>query len=127
MYRRFFSRSSKFLVHDEEEFCKSGDKVVIRNMMPISKRKYYFVRNVVKAAPREDYYDERKEKNELLDKEYKRLFDTFWDKQKEKVVMKNKKEEVEAREDVKKKALLKAQQYVKKLETERLKKKAETK
>ncbi len=50
------TRSSKFLVHDEENFCRSGDKVVIKNCLPLSERKHYFVRNIVKPFPRNDFY-----------------------------------------------------------------------
>lgn len=46
------AKSSKFLVHDEEKFCVSGDKVVIRSCEPLSSRKHYYVRNIVKPFAR---------------------------------------------------------------------------
>jgi small subunit ribosomal protein S17 len=42
-----FSRMNEFQVHDEEEFCRIGDKVVIQSCRPMSRTKKYFVRNVV--------------------------------------------------------------------------------
>jgi small subunit ribosomal protein S17 len=48
-----FTRPGRFQAHDEEEFCRVGDKVVIRACRPLSKTKRYYVRNVVKMFPRE--------------------------------------------------------------------------
>ena len=57
MYRVNFGRFSNYLVHDEENFCRIGDKVVIKSSgTPISKQKHFYVRNVVKQFPRNDYY-----------------------------------------------------------------------
>ena len=56
MYRKYFSRNANYLVHDEENFCRVGDKVVIRSIGgKISSQKSYYVRNVVKQFPRNDY------------------------------------------------------------------------
>lgn len=44
------------MVHDEENFCTTGDKVVIRHTDKLTKNKYYYVRNIVVPYPREDYY-----------------------------------------------------------------------
>jgi small subunit ribosomal protein S17 len=51
-YRKTYSRTGLFHVHDEEEFCRVGDKVVIQSCRPMSKLKRYFVRNVVVMAGR---------------------------------------------------------------------------
>lgn len=56
-YKGYVTKSNKFLVHDEENFSRPGDKVVIRSCLPISTRKHYYLRNIVKAFPRNDYYE----------------------------------------------------------------------
>ena len=48
--------SSKFLVHDEEEICRIGDKVVIKGCLPVSSRKYYYIRNLIWMVPRQNFY-----------------------------------------------------------------------
>ena len=48
----WLTRSRNFHVHDEENYCKTGDKVVIQSCRKISKHKSYYVRNIVLAAGR---------------------------------------------------------------------------
>ena len=43
-------------MHDEENYCTTGDKVVIRRCAPITSNKHYYVRNIVIPQPREDFY-----------------------------------------------------------------------
>jgi ribosomal protein S17 len=43
------------MVHDEYNYCVSGDKVVIRTCKKLSENKAYFVKTIVKAFPRGDY------------------------------------------------------------------------
>ena len=45
-------------MHDEEEYCKTGDKVVIRYCRKLSNLKYYYVRNIVLATGRHNIYEE---------------------------------------------------------------------
>jgi small subunit ribosomal protein S17 len=40
-YKKFMRRTKKFLVHDKGNTAKDGDKVVIRETRPISKRKHF--------------------------------------------------------------------------------------
>lgn len=54
-YKKTFSRSGYFQVHDENEYCVLGDKVVIQTCRPMSKTKRYFVRNIVVMGGR--HYD----------------------------------------------------------------------
>ena len=49
-----FSHKTK-MVHDEYNYCVSGDKVIIRNCQKLSANKAYFVKSIVKAFPRGDY------------------------------------------------------------------------
>jgi len=40
-YHKYVSRSKRFKAHDPENKCKVGDKVVIREIRPISKDKSF--------------------------------------------------------------------------------------
>lgn len=50
LYHRFVQRSRKFVVHDEKNSCKVGDKVQIRECRPISKSKHFRVVRVIERA-----------------------------------------------------------------------------
>lgn len=54
-YKKIERSSSKFQVHDSDEICKTGDKVVIRGCQPISKLKHYYIRNIVWMVPRHNF------------------------------------------------------------------------
>ena len=43
LYKKFIRRSSKYAAHDETNACKMGDKVLIRECRPLSKRKRWEV------------------------------------------------------------------------------------
>jgi small subunit ribosomal protein S17 len=43
VYKKFVKRSRKFSAHDEQNAYKTGDKVLIRECRPISKRKTWEV------------------------------------------------------------------------------------
>lgn len=43
IYKKFIRRSKKYSAHDEENVCKIGDSVKIRECKPISKRKCWEV------------------------------------------------------------------------------------
>ena len=49
-YRRYIRRSVKFMAHDEKNACKVGDTVEIIECRPLSARKRWRVRRVVRAA-----------------------------------------------------------------------------
>lgn len=51
-YHKTYSRHGDFQVHDEDEFCALGDKVIIKACRPMSKSKRYYVRNIVLMASR---------------------------------------------------------------------------
>jgi small subunit ribosomal protein S17 len=50
LYQKIIKRSSKFMAHDEENKCRVGDRVVIRETRPISKNKCWRVVSIVAAA-----------------------------------------------------------------------------
>lgn len=43
VYKKFITRSKKYAAHDENNQCKAGDVVRIRECRPISKRKCWEV------------------------------------------------------------------------------------
>jgi small subunit ribosomal protein S17 len=49
-YKRFVKRTAQFLAHDERSECKIGDRVEIVECRPLSARKRWRVRRVVRAA-----------------------------------------------------------------------------
>ena len=49
-YKRYLRRSAKFMAHDESNVCKVGDTVKIVESRPLSARKRWRVRRVVRAA-----------------------------------------------------------------------------
>ena len=50
LYQRFVRTSTKFMAHDEENTCNNGDRVLIEECRPISRRKRWRVRKVVERA-----------------------------------------------------------------------------
>jgi small subunit ribosomal protein S17 len=50
LYKRYIQRSRKFMAHDEESVAKIGDTVEIVESRPLSARKRWRVRRVVRAA-----------------------------------------------------------------------------
>ena len=49
-YQKYIKRTSKFLAHNEESNLNVGDRVVIEETRPLSKRKRWNVREVVEKA-----------------------------------------------------------------------------
>ena len=43
LYKKYITRSKKYAAHDEDNRCKVGDQVRIRECRPISKRKCWEV------------------------------------------------------------------------------------
>jgi small subunit ribosomal protein S17 len=50
MYKRFVKRSNTFLAHDETNQCQAGDTVEIVESRPLSARKRWRVRRIVREA-----------------------------------------------------------------------------
>jgi small subunit ribosomal protein S17 len=50
VYKKFVRRSNKFAAHDEENKCKTGDKVVITESRPISKLKRWRITDIIERA-----------------------------------------------------------------------------
>ncbi len=47
LYKKYFKRSSKFLVHDEENTCNKGDFVRFVECRPLSKNKNWRLLNII--------------------------------------------------------------------------------
>jgi small subunit ribosomal protein S17 len=50
VYHRVVKRSKKLLAHDENNECQIGDKVVVVETRPVSKRKRWKVAEIVERA-----------------------------------------------------------------------------
>jgi small subunit ribosomal protein S17 len=50
MYQKYIRRTSKFLAHNENAEINVGDRVVIEETRPLSKRKRWNVREVIERA-----------------------------------------------------------------------------
>ena len=50
MYKRYVKRSAKFMAHDEHNTCRIGDTVEIVESRPLSARKRWRVKKVVRRA-----------------------------------------------------------------------------
>ena len=51
VYGKYIRRTTKVLAHDENNECKSGDRVTISECRPMSKHKAWQVVDVVERAP----------------------------------------------------------------------------
>ena len=49
-YHRYIKRRSRFMAHDEKESASMGDRVAIEETRPLSKRKRWTVREVLRKA-----------------------------------------------------------------------------
>jgi len=47
VYNKYIKRSVKYKAHDEENSCKSGDRVIIAETRPLSKDKRWRVRQII--------------------------------------------------------------------------------
>ena len=50
LYKKYIKRRNKFAVHDENNSCQIGDKVLITESRPLSRMKRWRVSEIVKKA-----------------------------------------------------------------------------
>lgn len=50
LYGKYVKRRKKFMAHDENNECKIGDKVLIEETRPLSKRKRWRVKEILERA-----------------------------------------------------------------------------
>lgn len=55
-YKMYLYSHKNKLVHDETNYCVSGDKVIIKSCKKLSKQKAYYVKSIVKAFPRDEFH-----------------------------------------------------------------------
>jgi len=51
IYNKIIKRTKKYKAHDEENACKTGDKVKIMETRPLSKEKKWRVVEIIEKAP----------------------------------------------------------------------------
>lgn len=54
-YKMFLHSHKNKLVHDETNYCVTGDKVIIKCTHKLSKQKAYYVKNIVRPFPRDEF------------------------------------------------------------------------
>jgi small subunit ribosomal protein S17 len=64
LYKRAFKKTSTFMVHDEENRCKIGDRVRIVECRPISKNKHWRLAEILETSRHEPVPAVAGEKNE---------------------------------------------------------------
>ncbi|RII25880.1 MAG: 30S ribosomal protein S17 [Geobacter sp.] len=47
VYNKYIKRSAKYKAHDKDNSCKTGDRVLIVEMRPLSKDKRWQVRQII--------------------------------------------------------------------------------
>lgn len=50
LYSKYIRKRNKFQVHDEEDKCKIGDRVLIEECRPLSKMKRWRLREIIEEA-----------------------------------------------------------------------------
>jgi len=50
LYLKFVRTTSRFMAHDEDNTCNLGDRVLIEECRPLSKRKRWRVRKIIDRA-----------------------------------------------------------------------------
>lgn len=50
LYKKYIRRRNKFAAHDRDNSCSTGDKVLITESRPISKRKRWRVTDIIEKA-----------------------------------------------------------------------------
>jgi small subunit ribosomal protein S17 len=52
LYGKYIKRRKKYMAHDENNECRIGDKVLIEETRPLSRRKRWRVRQILERAKR---------------------------------------------------------------------------
>ena len=90
----------------------------------MSERKHYFVRNIVKAFARNDYYEHAKVTNPLVDQEFSKILKDYMKTAHNSLLNRDKKTEIEMKTQLKVKAMSRAIQNVKQMEALRIRSKS---
>lgn len=116
---RFMYRSKKYQVHDEENFCKAGDHVIVKTMPRISKLKAFYVSRLTKQGARFDFWErEDMEKRETLKTEVKKQLEVLRETDLKGIYIKNAAHLHELKKKLKRKAMHKAILELRKLDAQ---------
>lgn len=58
LYGKYIKRRKKYMAHDEKNECKIGDKVLIEETRPISRRKRWRVREILERGKKVEEVEE---------------------------------------------------------------------
>ena len=50
MYGKYIQRQKKYMAHDVENSCRIGDKILIEEYRPLSRRKRWLVKGILEKA-----------------------------------------------------------------------------
>jgi len=50
LYKKIVKKKKNYMAHDEDNKCKEGDKVIIEEIKPRSKKKRWKVKKILQAA-----------------------------------------------------------------------------
>ena len=50
LYKKFIRKRTRFMAHDEENTCNEGDRVMIEECRPLSRRKRWRLREIIERA-----------------------------------------------------------------------------
>ena len=50
-YKKYVRRQNRFMAHDERNDCRTGDRVIIEEARPLSRRKRWRVKATISRAP----------------------------------------------------------------------------
>ncbi len=50
-FKKYITRGNRYQAHDERDECRTGDRVVIEETRPLSRRKRWRVRSILERAP----------------------------------------------------------------------------
>jgi small subunit ribosomal protein S17 len=50
MYKKFIKRKKRYQAHDEQDECKTGDRVLIEECRPLSAKKRWRVREILERT-----------------------------------------------------------------------------
>ncbi|HID97019.1 MAG TPA: 30S ribosomal protein S17 [Thermodesulfobacteriaceae bacterium] len=50
IYGKFVQRQKKYMAHDPDNTCRQGDRILIEESRPMSRRKRWMVRDIIERA-----------------------------------------------------------------------------
>ena len=116
-------RHSKILAHDENEECRAGDRVIIRETKKMSRKKAYYVRNIVWENPRHEIFNPKQHENKLkLQSEYKEVMTDMMTKEYRREHFLNEKQAHSKRKDIKQRAMIRAMMSIREIEKQKAEK-----